>query len=138
MSIDDTRQKINGIRGLKKEEKKAFNMVMDEIGEVKQTLSVLNDDMGEVKEDVSELKQFAVNQAKSTVEILELVNEMHKTITANTEDAAQMRGLKAIWHHKHFGYVVFAIFISIVSIGVSVAYFIEHSHQVSEISQSVK
>ncbi len=126
----ETREKINKTKGLSNAEKRAFDMVMDEIGKV-------NHQLNELTDDFAQLKESAVNQAKTTIEILELVNTINERLTVQKidEDAAQMRGLRAAAKQKRFWYVVAAIIASFVMSGVAIAYFIEHSRQVKEIAE---
>lgn len=122
----ETREKIKSIRGLTQPVKKGLDMVMDEISKVNTQLN--------------ELKESTINQAKTTIEILELVNSINKKLTEGKidEDAAQMRGLKAAAKQKRFWGVIAAIGLSFILSGVAIAYFVEHSRQVAEITHEIK
>lgn len=126
------REKIGAIPDLGVPERRGFDIVLEEIGKLKKGQNALEDRM-------TRLEDAANLHTKQNTEMLTLVNDINKKLTdGNLEKkAAQMEILEEALKKKYVRYALVAIFAAFILSGVAIAYFVERSHNVAEIAQSV-
>lgn len=129
----EAREMINKIPGLGKPEKKGFDIVLEEIGKLKEGQNALDKRM-------ARLEETATLHTQQNTEVLTLVNDINKKLTDNNieKKAAQMELLEGALKKKYVRWAAAAVLATFVLSGVAIAYFVERSHNVAEIAQSVR
>lgn len=127
------REKIGAIPELGAPERRGFDIVLEEIGKLKKGQTALEDRM-------TRLEDAANLHTKQNTEMLTLVNDINKKLTDGglEKKAAQMEIIEAALKKKNVRFAVVVVFAAFVLSGVAIAYFVERSHNVAEIAQSVR
>ncbi|MBR4859708.1 MAG: hypothetical protein IKV10_00235 [Alphaproteobacteria bacterium] len=130
--MDEARQQIEHLTGLKRPEKRGFIILLNKVEKVE-------GDLAEVKDNLAKVQDAVATQGAAQAQILKLVNQIHEKLDTNKieEKAAQMDLLSKAAKKKSVWYAVAAIAAAFVLSGVAIAYFVEHSRDVAEITQSL-
>lgn len=130
--MDEARAQIEHLTGLKRPEKRGFIIVLNKVEKVE-------GDLAEVKDNLAKVQDAVATQGATQAQILKLVNQIHEKLDTNKieEKAAQMDLLAKAASKKSLWYIVGVVMAALILSGVAIAYFVEHSHEVAEISQSL-
>lgn len=130
--MDDARTQIEHLTGLKRPEKRGFIIMLNKVEKVE-------GDLAEVKDNLAKVQDAVATQGATQAQILKLVNQIHEKLDTNKieEKAAQMDLLAKAASKKSLWYIVGVVIAALVLSGVAIAYFVEHSREVAEISQSL-
>ena len=130
--MDEARTQIEHLTGLKRPEKRGFIIVLNKVEKVE-------GDLAEVKDNLAKVQDAVATQGATQAQILKLVNQIHEKLDTNKieEKAAQMDLLAKAASKKSLWYIVGVVMAALILSGVAISYFIEHSREVAEISQSL-
>lgn len=130
--MDEARTQIEHLTGLKRPEKRGFLILLNKVEKVE-------GDLAEVKDNLAKVQDAVATQGAAQAQILKLVNQIHEKLDTNKieEKAAQMDLLSKAASKKYLWYIVGVVIASFILSGVAIAYFVEHSRNVAEISQSL-
>lgn len=130
--MDEARTQIEHLTGLKRPEKRGFLILLNKVEKVE-------GDLAEVKDNLAKVQDAVATQGAAQAQILKLVNQIHEKLDTNKieEKAAQMDLLSKAASKKYLWYIVGVVIASFILSGVAIAYFVEHSRDVAEISQSL-
>jgi len=130
--MDEARTQIEHLTGLKRPEKRGFIIVLNKVEKVE-------GDLAEVKDNLAKVQDAVATQGATQAQILKLVNQIHEKLDTNKieEKAAQMDLLAKAASKKSLWYIVGVVMAALILSGVAIAYFVEHSREVAEISQSL-
>lgn len=132
IDMDEARTQIEHLTGLKRPEKRGFLILLNKVEKVE-------GDLAEVKDNLAKVQDAVATQGAAQAQILKLVNQIHEKLDTNKieEKAAQMDLLSKAASKKYLWYIVGVVIASFILSGVAIAYFVEHSRNVAEISQSL-
>jgi len=130
--MNEARAQIEHLTGLKRPEKRGFLILLNKVEKVE-------GDLAEVKDNLAKVQDAVATQGAAQAQILKLVNQIHEKLDTNKieEKAAQMDLLAKAARKKYVWYAAAVIAAAFVLSGVAIAYFVEHSRDVAEISQSL-
>lgn len=131
--MDEARTQIEHLTGLKKPEKRGFIILLNKVEKVE-------GDLAEVKSNLAKVQDAVATQGAAQAQILQLVNQIHDKLAVDKveEKAAQMDLLSKAIGKKPLWYIVAAVIAAFILSGIGIAYFVEHSREVAEISQSLQ
>lgn len=131
--MDEARTQIEHLTGLKRPEKRGFIIVLNKVEKVE-------GDLAEVKDNLAKVQDAVATQGATQAQILKLVNQIHEKLDTNKieEKAAQMDLLAKAASKKSLWYIVGVVMAALILSGVAIAYFVEHSRDVAEITQSLQ
>lgn len=131
--MDEARTQIEHLTGLKRPEKRGFIILLNKVEKVE-------GDLAEVKSNLAKVQDAVATQGAAQAQILQLVNQIHDKLAVDKveEKAAQMDLLAKVASKKYVWYIVAAVIAALILSGVGLSYFVEHSRDVAEITQSIQ
>lgn len=128
---DDVQKELDGLK-VSNDTRKGFNMLIRQVSKINKRLDNIDKRQTEQEARASTMQE-TINQ------VLTLVNDINNKISLNKmdESAAQMGLIKSIFTTRAGWVAMGIVLLAIASIGITVAYIIEHSTAVSTIVSAV-
>lgn len=128
---DDVQKEVDGLK-VSNDTRKGFNMLIRQVSKINKRLDKMDERNAE-QDARSSAMQETINQ------VLKLVNDINNKISIDKidESAAQMGLIKSIFTTRAGWIALGVAVLAIASIGITVAYIIEHSTAVSTIVGAV-